>query len=388
MQTTQAPRLPNHAARRTQLNAFTVFVFALFVAAIGLALIVPANTPFAAENPGAKTATPPSALAGRGLTEGRQQPGTRARKSPRKIGPLDRAWIWILKQQQNVNRQLTKAVRSLKTDGIVSGAFMLAFLSFAYGVLHAAGPGHGKAVISSYVLANERTVRRGIALSFLAAFIQALSAIALVAILAVAFRATSLEIRTTEAWITTLSWGFVAIVGAWLLASQLRNLRSSANRKPSSPTQDPDQQHAAISNAHAHHHDHNCADPTCCGHAHMPSAQDLEGEWSWRKAGAIALAVGIRPCTGAVLVLIFALTQGLLWAGIFATFAMAFGTALTVSALAALAVGSREFATRMAGKQSLWAARIQTFAGLVGASLVFLLGAVFFAASLQPTAPF
>lgn len=134
-----------------------------------------------------------------------------------------------------------------------------------------------------------------------------------------------------------------------------------------------------------HVHDADCG----CGHAHIPAPADLDGAWSWRKGLALAFSVGIRPCTGAILVLLFALSQGLLWAGVMATFAMALGTAITVSALAALAVGSRELATRLAGgADSGWAATIASTAGIVGSSLVLLMGAAFFVASLKGPAPF
>lgn len=358
------------------------------------------------------------------------------------------AWSFVLAQQQRINRELAGAVRQLKSGDVMSATLMLGFLGFLYGVLHAAGPGHGKAVISSYVLANEKTVRRGIMLSFLAAFIQALSAIAIVGILAIAMRATSLEIKSAEAWIETVSWGLVALIGIWLLYGQLskllRSAPSAAARSPvpagqshahnhaHAPAQghahshnhshDHDHEHAHA-NAHSHghgscgcghahsHHDHShdhthahvhthdhapanvqahvhdghvhAADGSCCGHAHMPDPSQLQGTLSWRKALAIALSVGIRPCTGAILIMIFALSQGLLIAGIFATFAMALGTAITVSTLAALAVGSRELATRLAGGESRLAGAVATGAGLVGSALVFLMGASFFVASLS-----
>ena len=114
----------------------------------------------------------------------------------------------------------------------------------------------------------------------------------------------------------------------------------------------------------------------------MPDPKQLEGPLSWSKAIAIALSVGIRPCSGAILVLIFALSQGLLIAGVFATFAMALGTAITVSILASLAVGSRELAKRMAGGESRMAGAVATGAGLLGSTLVLLMGATFFVASL------
>ena len=119
----------------------------------------------------------------------------------------------------------------------------------------------------------------------------------------------------------------------------------------------------------------------------MPAPKDLQGAWSWRKALPIALSVGIRPCSGALLLMIFALSQGMLWAGILGTFAMAFGTAITVSVLAALAVSSRNWAEQMSGAGSVWAERVHTLAGIGGAGLVFLLGTAFFIASLKGGAP-
>ncbi|WP_333795032.1 nickel/cobalt transporter [Hyphomicrobium sp.] len=332
---------------------------------------------------------------------------------------LGDVWSYVLAQQQRINRELAGAVRQMKTGSVLDATLLLAFLSFTYGVLHAAGPGHGKAVISSYVLANERTVRRGIMLSFLSAFIQALSAIAIVGVLAVALNATSLQISATERWIETISWAFVALVGVWLLYGQVSGLIK--RRRAAAPvvhrsgnageaieayaaahahshaahghdhgcgcdhTHEHDHEHHvhAHEKAHDHHHAHTHADGACCGHAHMPDPKQLEGPLSWSKALAIAFSVGIRPCTGAILVLIFALSQGLLMAGVFATFAMALGTAITVSALASLAVGSRELAKRMAGGESRLAGAVATGAGLVGSTLVLLMGATFFVASLS-----
>ena len=317
---------------------------------------------------------------------------------------LGDVWSYVLTQQQRINRELAGAVRQLKTGNVLDATLLLAFLSFTYGVLHAAGPGHGKAVISSYVLANEKTVRRGIMLSFLSAFFQALSAIAIVGVLAIALKATSIEITATERWIETISWGFVALIGVWLLYGQLGKLfKRSAVEHGHAHTHNHTHAHACgcdhhhhehgahahaahdhkQTHAHAHADHHHDADGACCGHAHMPDPKQLEGPMSWGKAIAIALSVGIRPCTGAILVMIFAMSQGLLIAGVFATFAMALGTAITVSILASLAVGSRELATRMAGGDSRFAGALATGAGLVGSMLVFLMGAAFFVASLQ-----
>ena len=137
-------------------------------------------------------------------------------------GPIDRAWNWLMSEQSRMHREMAAAVKDLKTGDPMRATGLLMLIAFLYGVLHAAGPGHGKAVISSYVLSNEETVRRGIALSFLAALFQALSAIFFVGIFAMLFNRTSLEMRATETLLETLSWGLVALVGAWMLYRQFR----------------------------------------------------------------------------------------------------------------------------------------------------------------------
>ena len=120
----------------------------------------------------------------------------------------------------------------------------------------------------------------------------------------------------------------------------------------------------------------------------MVDARALAGPMSWRKILAVVFSVGIRPCTGAILVLVFALTQGLFWAGIAATFAMAFGTAITVAVLATLALGSRELALKLGGTSSTWVNTIWAICALGGSTLILLFGTILFAASLGPARPF
>ncbi len=285
-------------------------------------------------------------------------------------------WGFILETQQKLHRQLAEAVKGLKTGETFSAAFFLVAVSFLYGVFHAAGPGHGKAVISSYVLANGATVRRGVVLSFLAAFVQALSAIAIVSVLAIALNAAGIQIQQMVRRFETASGLLIALTGLWLLYLYVRRrLAGHAAAK------------AAEASAHNHHHhDHSHNENCGCGHAHMPDAKMLQKDWSITNAAAIVFAIGIRPCTGAILVLVFALTQGLFWAGVGATFAMAIGTAITVSTLAVLAVGSRDLALRFAG--SRLTTGIYDFAAIGGSLLVMLLGAGLFWSSLGPAKPF
>jgi len=303
---------------------------------------------------------------------------TPASAAEQAVGPFAGLWQWVLEGQRELMNAMTAAVRQLKAGDVVASSAVLAIISFIYGVLHAVGPGHGKFVISSYALATERTVRRGILLSFMAAFVQALSAIVIVGVLAVILQVTSTQIRVTEAWLETASWGLIALLGAWLIYRQVKPVLGRPVYA----------QAGAVAQSHAadHHHDHDHGHEGC-GHAHIAAPSELDRGWSWSKAWMLALSIGIRPCTGAIGVLIFALGLGIFWAGVFATFAMAIGTAITVSVLASLAVGSRELATRIAGGTGRWAGRIQTAAGLVGSVLVFAIGVTFFAASLTNPGP-
>jgi nickel/cobalt transporter (NicO) family protein len=120
----------------------------------------------------------------------------------------------------------------------------------------------------------------------------------------------------------------------------------------------------------------------------MVDARQLAGRPSWRKMMAVVFSVGIRPCTGAILVLVFALTQGLFWAGVAATFAMALGTAITVTALATLALGSRELALKLGGTNSTWTNMVWSTCAIGGATIILLFGVLMFTASLGPARPF
>ena len=311
-------------------------------------------------------------------------------QSGQPAGIAQRMGQWLMEKQALMHRELATAVRRFKTADPFSAALLLVAVSFAYGVLHAAGPGHGKAVISSYVLADGQTVRRGILLSFMAALIQALSALVLVAVLILVLRSTGLQMKAMETWLETLSWGFVAVVGAWLLYYQLRSAFAPAHAHAHTHDHGGDHSHHH-DHHHSHdHHNHHHQSAGCEVCAHLPAPSQLKGDWSWKRAFALAFAVGIRPCTGAILVLVFAIGQGLWWAGVLSTLAMALGTAITVSALATMAVGSRELAKRLAGSggSSKWVDRVQVAAGVGGASLVLVLGIAFFWASLGSPQPF
>src|SRR6185437_16165172 len=132
--------------------------------------------------------------------------------SPAEIGGFTG---WILAKQAEFYRTLSGLIRAAKADG--SAAYTLLGISFLYGVFHAAGPGHGKAVISSYLVANDETWRRGIVLSFASAILQAVTAIALVGIAAALLGATAHVMGNAVRVIEIVSYGLIVLIGLRLL---------------------------------------------------------------------------------------------------------------------------------------------------------------------------
>lgn len=256
---------------------------------------------------------------------------------------------WIITQQAAFYRSLAGAIRAAKLDGSATWALM--GLSFAYGVFHAAGPGHGKAVISSYLVANDETWRRGVVLSFASALLQAVVAVAIVGIAAVLLGMTGSAMGETVRWIEVVSYALIALIGArllWVKGGALwRALRASRDARAH---HDHGHDHAHHHHDHDHHHgdacDHDHA--SAWGHAHGPEPRQLAGPGGWRRGLAAIVAVGLRPCSGAIIVLVFALAQGIFLIGMAATLVMGLGTAITVTAIALLAVGGRGVASRLA----------------------------------------
>lgn len=117
---------------------------------------------------------------------------------------FDRITAYVQQQQRSLYRQLAGAVRAVKTEHTLAAGLSLALLSFLYGVFHAAGPGHGKAIISAYLLANERAVKRGIALSFAASLAQAVSAVVLVSVVIFALSGLGVTTRESVGVMTTI----------------------------------------------------------------------------------------------------------------------------------------------------------------------------------------
>src|SRR5947208_465220 len=288
-------------------------------------------------------------------------------RAPAPAAPVGGVLGWIFAKQAEFYRQFSGLIRAAKADG--SAVWSLVGLSFLYGIFHAAGPGHGKAVISSYIVANDETWTRGVILSFASALLQALVAVVVVGIAAVLLSASAATMGRAVNAIEIVSYSLIIVIGLRLLwvkgrafLALLRTLHRPTALGAAATPQPHDHahnHHHAHGHDHAHHahggaHHHGDAheDASAWGHAHAPEPEELAGPGGWQRGLSAIVAVGLRPCSGAILVLVFALAQGLFWAGVASTVVMGLGTAITVAVIATIAVGARASAQRFAGTRS------------------------------------
>jgi len=321
---------------------------------------------------------------------------------------------WVAQEQKDFYLALTMSLAALKTNW--TAFWLLGGLSFLYGIFHAAGPGHGKVVISSYVLANEAQAKRGILLSFLSAMMQSLVAIGFVLIAASVLGMTAMAMSDAANWIGILSYAMVSLLGLWLIlrkifgwghnhshddepAPAIDARQALARRHLGAPAHalaaggpsltsfslagagadsygrlpgDAHYGHSHGDDAHDHDHEH--------GHAHVVVPSQIRG--GWREQLGVVLAVGLRPCSGALIVLAFALSQGLLFAGIIAVLLMGLGTAITTGTLALIAVGFKGLARGLAGTDNKITGVLVWWAELLAAFGVFAFGIVLLLASI------
>jgi nickel/cobalt exporter len=309
---------------------------------------------------------------------------------------------FINAKQQEFYRALSAALKEMKSDPWQ--LWWLVGVSFLYGVFHAAGPGHGKAVISAYMIANEIELRRGVLISFMSAFLQGGTAFLVTGAGFLVLRGTVFTMNDATKWLEVASFAAIMVFGLYLLYRKTRGLirRPVLNFvTPELALAGGQHLHDHSTHGHAHHghglhgqlhhhghdhsHSHSHSGEICevCGHAHAPTPDLVAGEkFSLIDAWSAIVAVGLRPCTGAIFVLTFSFLNGLYLGGLLSVLAMSLGTAITVSALATLSVTAKDFALKFLDSGS-GRVRLAHAIEIAGAIVVTLFGFTFLMASLQ-----
>ena len=285
------------------------------------------------------------------------------------VAALGAVWLWqawpqVMRQsilwQRDVNQQMSGLLKAVAANPTAAGGSLLMF-SFLYGVLHALGPGHGKIVIATWLATHPSKLKSSIGLTLASSLLQGCVAVGLVVVVLTLLQLPARELHMSSFWLEKGSYALVGVLGLILSVRALKKLRALL-RKPTFKSFTPQ-----------HVHDEHCG----CGHQHLPTPAQLERGDDWRARLMIILSMGMRPCSGAIMVLLFSKVIGVFSWGVAAALAMASGTALTISSLALLVHSFRQLAVRLSGNKTpvLWRQVGWTTLALAG-GIVLLVAAI------------
>ena len=241
-------------------------------------------------------------------------------------GGFDSLAAFAAGEQRDFQNQIARTLRALRS-GDAGALTLLLTLCFAYGFFHAVGPGHGKVLIGGYGLGRQVPWMRLSLISLVSSLGQAVTATLLVYAGVLVFNLSRTQmVGAAEDYMAPFSYAAIGAIGVWLT---VRALRKFLHR------------HQAATHDHAHHP--HGEDGTCseCGHKHGPSMEEVENASSLRDALILIAGIAIRPCTGALFVLIITWQMGIAMAGIAGAFAMALGTAVVTIGVGVAAVTMR-----------------------------------------------
>lgn len=249
------------------------------------------------------------------------------------LGSLDQIGAAAQAAQRTFQTHLAAGLRALRA-GEPGALAALWGMCFAYGFLHALGPGHGKFLLGAYAAGAQAPLGPMVGVGLAASLGQGVVAIALVYGGVLIFDASREALQiTADIWLERASLIAIALIGLWLMSRAARKLYAQLFAAPV----------AVAASGHGGH----CSD---CGHRHGPELHEVAALHTARDTAALIGAIAIRPCTGALFVLILTWRMGLVWQGMVAVLIMALGTAAVTMVVAALAVLAREGAMGWAGR--------------------------------------
>ncbi|MDR7344845.1 ABC-type nickel/cobalt efflux system permease component RcnA [Pantoea alhagi] len=290
-------------------------------------------------------------------------------------------WYWpqLLWQsvnwQKSLHQQMIGLLQRAAQHPHQAGLALLGF-SLAYGILHALGPGHGKVVIATFLATHPVRLKTSLRLTLAAAIVQGGVAIALVTVVLIVLQASSRQLHLSSYWLEKGSYLLVVGLGVWLCWRALRQLRRSGKMRVQQSAMRIHQLRPLD-----HQHDAHCG----CGHQHLPDEQQLARATNWKTSLLVVLSMGLRPCSGAIMMLLFSRVIGVYAWGILSALAMALGTALTVSMMALLVQSSRALALRLNRRAAPapWQ-RVALHSLALAGGLLLIIGGIVLWLSAQP----
>ncbi len=275
-------------------------------------------------------------------------------------------WPQILLQtiywQRVLHGEMSALMQQVAAHPHQAGLALLGF-SLIYGVLHALGPGHGKVVIATFLATHPLKLKTSLQLTVAAALVQGAVAIVLVTVMLTVLQLSSRQLHLSSDWLEKGSYLLVIALGiglSWRAVCRILRTLKKTDRTFHRLTE------------HDHHHGAGCG----CGHQHVPDSGSVNRAVNNRTKVMVVLSMGLRPCSGALMMLLFAKVMNVYWWGALSAFVMAMGTAITVSAMALLVHVSRTLALKLSEGSSQGWQKIGAAASLVGGLLLIGLGVV------------
>ncbi|SQI36642.1 High-affinity nickel-transport protein [Leminorella richardii] len=272
--------------------------------------------------------------------------------------------------QKALHQRLVSLLQQVVENPLGAGATLM-FFSFLYGVLHSAGPGHGKVIIATYLATHPLRLKQSLRLTLASSLVQGLVAIVLVTVVLSVLQLSARMVHQSNFWLEKGSYLLVVLIGLMLCYRAGKQIvtvvRVSRRGAPRISAIRPLEQ--------GHVHGPHCG----CGHRHLPTAEEIEATGGWKTSLAIIFSIGIRPCSGAILVLLFSKVLDIYYWGMAAAIAMSFGTATTISLLALLVHSARRLAQRLMaqgnrGTSAAWSSVAVSSLSLLGGAILMIAG--------------
>jgi len=305
----------------------------------------------------------PAAAQSRNLFGTDQAPPPTASPTFTPPGFVQRAVTTIGVWQRALNKRLNAEIAAYKQHGSLTPVLVILVISFLYGLFHAVGPGHGKFIVTGYFLANRARPMQGVAMSGLIALVQALTAIAIVGGAVALLDISSFVLVRNVVWIELASYALIVMLGLWIVWGGVVGRGCSHGHGPDHGN----------GGEHAHGHDHRHA------HEHA-SPKPVTG---YRAMVPAAVATGLRPCTGSILVLVFTLAQGIFFVGVLGSLVMGLGVALTVSVIGLTTIYLRRGIAQVANPGVRAANIAHRVTGIVGGALILFFAGLLCLAAAQ-----
>jgi len=296
-------------------------------------------------------------------------------------------WHWngliasVAELHKTLHVSLSQHIKAVAKDADTYGLGLMV-MSFSYGIFHAVGPGHGKAVIATYLGTHQTSAVKGVAISLATALMQSLVAIMLVVTIAKVLEFSFADLARFGSNLELVSYSLVAMLGLLLAVTAARRFLALKRSTIAPHQHDAKQTHGQHAHDHSHSHEHPSRDHdhghgSCCScqHSYVPEADE-----SRLHTLAIVFSIGLRPCSGAILVLVYAHLVGVFHYGIAATFAMGLGTGISVSAIAIASQYARRWLENILTQGSNRAVQLLDYAYVnlafrfAGGAILFLLG--------------